>query len=309
MKTFSWFYFDFISDDGLKIIIVFYHRPFHLTFDLALLDVSIYKDEYKKSYLVTQNEQDSTFDPENFQFKISNSFLKKVSENLYNISIDETQISINLQLRSLYSNWHPALIKLYDSGEYFFNWIPFLPALEVNGIMETPSEKFNLKGRGYLDYNQGNIRLNKILKAWQWGRLFSIQGVLIFGSLIFKDSDRFQPVLIVDSSGPTYHEINSAIHLNHDHLDLPEIKEYHRLNFEEHHCFDVRKFLLSKIPSPWVWLRKIHEFIFYRLESSTWGQKINKIMANVVYKRFYVKGFNPATKLEFGGIIETIEFG
>ncbi|GAB4366571.1 MAG: hypothetical protein Kow0042_06520 [Calditrichia bacterium] len=303
---FSWFYFDLICRDDLKVVVVFYGHPFFLTFDISLLDISIYRKGKKTHYGFPVPVKDCRFQTDPINVSISKSILKETDFG-FHIDIREPGIRLKLDLSPKYSYWESEYISLFKRQNYFFNWRIPGPQLESRGFIET--EQFNLPidGIGYLDFNEGNFPLNVFVKSWVWGRIHSPSRSVVFGSLIFQDSSLYQPVWIFNESQSRFQMSAVPLCLTPDNFSFFEDIFEDRFKIQENKKFDQVLFLISKLPTNWTLFRKIHEFIFYRLDEQPWGRKFNRFLANVDYQRYWL-ALNTAADENFIGILESINF-
>ena len=304
---YSWFYFDLISESGLQIVIVFYHRPFFLTYDISICDICIY-DHFKKNHFAfTDSIQQSIFKTKPVDLKISQSKLFK-KNNDYLLQIREADFQLELELHQRYSHWQPLSVPLYEDNHDYFRWTVYAPDLRVQGTMKLNGCSTDLRGNGYLDYNEGNFPLNRTLKSWMWGRLLDGSKAILFGSLSFNNGKIYQPIFVVDDKEYRFLNSDHPISLENYSLNFSNKILDQQLFSQKIEQIDSIKFLISKFPTSWKIMRKIHEFIFYRLDNYRWGQKINAPFSNVQYYR-YLANIRDQHKNNYEGIIEQIKFG
>jgi hypothetical protein len=302
----SWHYFDFISDEGTVVVLVFYNRPFFLSFDISLLDVVIYRDGKKEHFGYPVPTPESLISFPSLPVTISNSRIMAAGEDII-ININEEKLKLNFKLQSRYKHWKPNMVPLYKSGDQFFNWQVLMPFARTTAEIDIRGEKISLIGQGYLDYNQGNIRFNHIINHWYWGRFHSPERSVVFGSLHFKNNQIYRPCFILN--GNNSHFMMERLLEPADILGLEfnyfGKKEEFRL--EKRTKIDDIRFLISKIPFGLKLLRKIHEFVFYRMDESNIGRRFSKILANVQYERTFANLYDSASE-KYSGFLEYMKF-
>jgi hypothetical protein len=303
---FTWFYFDFISEDGIQLVIVFYLRPFFLTYDIALCDICIYDQSQKNHISFSDTIQQSMFVKNPVNVRISQSTLI-CKDNGYLLQIQGRDFQLKLELNQQYLHWQPFSVPLYQDGRKYFKWIVYAPSLWVQGIMTINGHSTDLQGNGYLDSNEGNFPLNHALKSWMWGRFLGSSKAILFGSLSFDNGKIYQPVLVVDDKEYQFLKLHHPISLENNSFDLGDKILNQQIFSQKVELLDSIKFLISKLPANWKFFRKVHEFIFYRLDNYRWGQIINAPFSNVRYYR-YLAGMKDQDNIDYQGIIEQIKF-
>lgn len=303
---YSWFYFDLVSENGLKLIIVFYYHPFFLSYDISLCDVCIYQGSKKNHFGFTDHTYLSKFETHPVDIRISESRLIQKND-YFLLQIYQKSLEIELELKPRFSSWSPVLIPLFIKNTEYFNWRVYDPYLLVQGSMRMNESSIDLKGRGYLDYNEGNFLLNKYLKSWIWGRLIASNQAILFGSLDFIKRKRYQPFLIVNDNGYQLIEVESPIRLETSQLLFTHSILNHQFLLKEKMFIDSVNFLVSRISLSHLFFRKLHEFIFYRLDECEWGKKINKPLSNVHYLRSSAC-IEDNYQNKYQGIIEQMKF-
>lgn len=290
----------------MKIVTVFYHRPFFLSFDIALIDVSIYQDDTKQHFGFPVPIDDSSFEGEPLQVKTRDGNLLFI-DGKYRVVIDNANIRIDLSLTPCFGSWQPRMISLFKNQNQYFNWKVLVPQGDVEGTLRTERGTISISGKGYLDYNEGNFPLNEHLSSWYWGRLQSAESSLIFGSLNFEEGSSYHPLLWVDYDDMRFCEPEDGVFGNENSLDLSHIGIDRRLKLGEQVTFDRVNFLMSPIPVQLKFPRRVHEFVFYRLEETGWGRKINRFLANVKYERRLINA-SDVRGIQYQGLLEHITF-
>ncbi|MFZ0388877.1 MAG: hypothetical protein WAN36_00345 [Calditrichia bacterium] len=303
--NFSWFYFDLITKDGQKVIIIFYGHPFFLSFDIALCDITIYQNHQKFHLGVTCPRQNSLFSIDSLTAQIAGSELRK-QENSFLINLDDNRIKGHLSLKPVFNSITLPTISLIKEKQHFFNWRVIAPYLDVEGFIELQNEEISLKGTGYLDYNEGNFVLNSKVRSWSWGRFHGKNETVSWGSVLLLNGERKQPVFICNHQGYSYFEPSEKIETD-GAISVKNEKFNWEYQITRLSPFDNMHFLISRFPPRYTLFRKIHEFIFYRLEESKMINKFNRPLANTEYKR-YTAELSSRHSGSMKGMIETIDF-
>jgi hypothetical protein len=302
----SWHYFDFISDEGTVVVLVFYNRPFFLSFDISLLDVVIYRNGKKEHFGFPVAMPDPLIKSPSLPVNISNSRIMMVGDDII-INVNEENLKLNFKLQSRYKHWKPRVVPLYQFGDQFFNWQVLMPFARTTAEINIGEEKLSLIGEGYLDYNQGNIRFNHIINHWYWGRFHSPKRSVVFGSLHFKNNEIYRPCFILNgnNSNFTMERLLKPADILELEFNYGGKKEEYRL--EKKANIDDIRFLISKIPLRLKLLRKIHEFIFYRMDESNIGRRFLNKLANVQYERTFADLYDSASE-KYSGFLEYMKF-
>lgn len=303
---FSWFYLDLICEDDLNLVVIFYRHPFFLTFDIVLIDVSIYRKGRKQHFGFPVPTDESSFCEKPLLVETPDGSLSFVKDEC-KLVLDNQSLKMNLQLRPCFHLWEPDMISLLKNGDRFFNWKVLIPQATVEGSIKIGGEEMQLAGRGYLDYNEGNFPLNRQLSSWYWGRLHSAESSLIFGSLRSEDVSTYSPLLWINHEGAHLVEVKNGGLNDRNLLELSPIGVNNRLRIETKKTLDKVNFLISPISVQLKFPRKVHEFIFYRLEETAWGKKINRFLANVKYERHLLSAWDD-NNLQYRGLGEYIDF-
>ncbi len=301
---YSWFYIDVVTPDGLILVIVFYGRPFFLSFDISLLDISVYHDGEKSHFGFTQPLAESHFQTKPVEVEISGGRLTERADRFF-VALNKQEISLDLVLAPLFQNVSCPSTPLFKSNNEYFNWKVFLPKAIVSGSLEMNGRKIKINGEGYLDFNEGNFPLNKRLKKWYWGRIYSPENAVIWGSLLFNDGSLVQPLLKASHAGVNLKMSDVWFRDENGAIEIPG--ESGKLKLHENLQFDRVPFLISRLPENWKFFRKIHEFVFYRLDESRWGRKLSHPLANVHYERSRITMKGEQDK-NYSGLLEYIRF-
>lgn len=304
--TSSWYYFDFISDEGTVVVLIFYIRPFFLSFDISLLDVVIYRDGKKEHFGFPVPIPEPVVSSPSLPVSISASRIIAVGDDIH-INVNEENLQLNFELRCRYLHWKPREVSLYQSGDQFFKWQVLMPFARTTAEMNIGGEKLSLIGEGYLDYNQGNIQFNHIINHWYWGRFHSPERSVIFGSLHFKNNEIYRPCFILNSNNShfTMERLLKPVDILGLEFNYSGKKEEYRL--EKKANIDYIRFLISKIPLRLKLLRKIHEFVFYRMDESDIGRWFLNKLANVQYERTFADLYDSASE-KYSGFLEYMKF-
>ncbi len=304
-ETNAWFYCDLMTDD-LVMVLVFYRRPFFLTFDIGLLDVSIYRNGKRSHFGFTAPLKELVFETDPVQVHLARSSLLQDGDNI-RVQINEKELTLDLTFQPLVERYQPREMVLFNEADTRFTWKVFLPASRVSGLLRLEGREIPLQGEGYLDFNACNRPFNRFTRYWSWGRFHSPEKTIVVGSVSYRNGQVIAPLLKVTSAGAEMEMVPGEVLFRKNALQIPVNGGARNFPIHERETIDQIRFLISRIPSGWRFPRKLHEFLFYRLDERDWGKKLTRYLANVDYRREKVSIYDHENRI-YQGIIEQMRF-
>jgi hypothetical protein len=197
--AFEWWYFDVKLIDGSTLVMVFSTKP--------LLE---HKGKLNPGVSLTitypNGQRISKFSrfPSNQFFASTDTCDVHIGSNWiqgdlhrYNLHIHLDNLIVNLTFYRLVSPWRPGTGKIYfGDDKHYFAWLLPIPYGKVKGSLSNYGQIQYLRGTGYHDHNWGNIRLDKVLNRWIWGRAHIGIYTLIFAEQIAAKAYDFQQIPI-----------------------------------------------------------------------------------------------------------------
>jgi len=115
----------------------------------------------------------------------------------YQIHIDLDDLIADLTLFGLVPPWRPGTGKVYfEDTQHYFAWLLPIPHGILEGSVTYNGQVQYVKGTCYHDHNWGNIKLNKVMNSWIWGRTHIGTYTLIFVEQIAAKRYGFQRIPI-----------------------------------------------------------------------------------------------------------------
>jgi predicted secreted hydrolase len=183
---FEWWYFDASFSDGSTAVIVFFTKGIinpsgpvnprvSITItrpDGKIITAEVVSDEFHAS----KDECD---------VRIGNSSVKGDLRN-YRLRFESEDISADLRFESLVPPWRPGAGKTYYSKDFddYFAWLPAVPYARVDGALRYEGKNRRVSGTGYHDHNWGNVKLNRVMTQWYWGRARIGEYTVIFSRML-----------------------------------------------------------------------------------------------------------------------------
>ena len=199
-NSFEWWYFDASLDDGSTAVIVFSTKSIltpagrpdpQVSITITLKDgTEISASGNPKDDLgnIIFNASEKACD-----VSIGKSWVKSSPENLdrYELHFEGTETSgesviADLILESEAPAWRPGTGKMYfdDNRKKYFAWLAAVPYANVRGSIEFKGTAKKVSGSGYHDHNWGNLKLDKVIKQWYWGRARVGEYTMIFSQIL-----------------------------------------------------------------------------------------------------------------------------
>jgi len=172
--TYEWWYFDAHLDDGAKLVVTFFTKPFTdigkplapmIRIDLDMADGTSYNtiknwkpDEYKAAI----DHCDVQIGDNEFSGDLHTYRIKAAVDN----------VTVDVTLTGEVPSWRPETGFMYfgDKDEHEFNWLPSVPQGRVTGTYSVAGDTHPAEGVGYHDHNWGNSAINSLINHWYWAR-------------------------------------------------------------------------------------------------------------------------------------------
>lgn len=168
---YEWWYFDSHLDDGSKLVVVFYSKPFTAAYGPLAPQINIDLDlPDGRSF-----QKLLTFDPD--QFKASTDGCDvRIGDNAfsgdlhtYRIRATIEGISVDIELVGHVPPWRPATGHMYF-GDKLFAWLPAVPQGAVTATYTVDGKASRTTGIGYHDHNWGDALMPELMHDWYWAR-------------------------------------------------------------------------------------------------------------------------------------------
>jgi hypothetical protein len=168
-KSFEWWYFDALMEDGTAVVIVFSdnfsgdHKR-HVSLELTAPDG-------KHQTSNTTYDEMGVFAKDHTFVKIGEStFQGDLDTYSINVSTDNPQhLGVDLVLKRRLPSFRAATGQL-ASGPAYFAWLNAVPGGKVTGTITIGGKAMAASGEGYHDHNWGNVPISDLLGRWWWGR-------------------------------------------------------------------------------------------------------------------------------------------
>ncbi len=261
MIPFEWYYFDVHDDQGYDMVFTLHTRPFMSVFEISIFDIFIYRDNkplHHYFFVRPFNEMKYSDNPFLIEYDEKN-YIKKINDEI-EVRFADPKIDLHFKFQNLLPKQEAIRVALHPPGdaEKYFIWILFAPRCTATGKITCRNETLEVTGRGYHDYNSGNINLKKKLSYWHWAKFFNGDFLQIFGHVILKSG--FQRMIFVRAD-------NKSIRLDENPQRdksgsiLKIESRIGSLKFKAHktHPIDDLRFYVSVFPKPLLILAKIRE--------------------------------------------------
>ncbi|PLS30629.1 Hydroxyneurosporene synthase (CrtC) [Bifidobacterium margollesii] len=172
--AYEWWYFDFMMDDGTKVVIHFHTKPVRKCgkkgytpspgMAVYLPDGTKYEDEplYKADEIAMATDRcDVRMGPHTVQGDLST----------YEIHYEPVNgIGADLTLTSMSSPWRPGNA-YFDFGDgRYFTWLCVVPKGRVTGTIQYEGKTHRVNGYGYHDHQWCTVDHVTAFNHWFWGR-------------------------------------------------------------------------------------------------------------------------------------------
>ncbi|GEM_PF-342523 len=186
--SFEWWYFDFTLSDSSTVVIVFSTKDIlkpsgkpdpQVSISITTPDGKRISDSDKPGFAKFSALKDRCY------VRIGKS---SVSGDLqtYRLIYDHGGIYAELKMVSRAPPWRPGDGKMYFDAKRtkYFAWLPALPYGDVRGRIGFNGEIHEVSGTAYHDHNWGNVRLDRVMTQWYWGRAHIGDYTTIFSQIL-----------------------------------------------------------------------------------------------------------------------------
>ncbi len=184
---FEWWYFDGELEDGSKIAITFFTKPYtnvphsvapYIKFNLSNPDG-------------TELAKILTFKPEEFKASKEhcdvhigkNSFTGDL--NTYNIHVEFEDFLYDIELKNALHAWRPET-GFYTFGTDYLAWVVSVPQGTITARITQNGKQRTVQGHGYHDHNWGLVPMGELIHHWYWGRA-QVGPYLVIASTIYGE--------------------------------------------------------------------------------------------------------------------------
>lgn len=171
--TYEWWYFDSHLDDGSKIVIVFYTKPFtQIKKGLSpFISINIDRPDgtsIKKAYYGKVEE--FTASDKKCDVVIGKNYFRGNLKN-YEIHFEDEELTIDAKIQRTTESWRPNTghFMYGDAGDYFA-WLIPVPKGKTEITYKYKGKTFKLQGSCYHDHNFGNRHMVELINHWYWSR-------------------------------------------------------------------------------------------------------------------------------------------
>jgi len=173
--TYEWWYFDSILNDGSKLVIAFYTKPFtepdgplkpFVSIQLDRADgLSLDKEFHVKSlaeFSAAKERCNVRIGPNTFAGDL----------HTYTIHAELESITADVTITGQVPSWRPetGVIEYGEKREQFLAWLPSVPQGAVDAAITIDGQTTTYTGIGYHDHNWGNTPMPTLVNHWYWGR-------------------------------------------------------------------------------------------------------------------------------------------
>ncbi|NOY09327.1 MAG: carotenoid 1,2-hydratase [Spirochaetes bacterium] len=187
-NSFEWWYFDFSFSDGTTAVMVFSTKNILNPGGQPDPQVSIVitsPEGRKISVSDTPGYNNFYSSKTACNVRIGRSSVEGNLNN-YTLHFEYKGIQADLSLKAEAPAWRPGSGKMYLDKDHkkYFAWLPAVPYGTVTGTITYDGTAKKVSGTGYHDHNWGNVKLDKILTQWYWGRMHIDDYTLIFSRML-----------------------------------------------------------------------------------------------------------------------------
>ncbi len=172
--AYEWWYFDFIMDDGTKVVIHFHTKPVtqgpspvalpQPGIKITLPDGTEYEDEERLTADVLRfgkGKCDVTFGPHHVTGDLREYLLHFEPVN---------GVGADLKLTSTSKSWRPGTAFHEFGEEQYFTWLCAVPRGRVTGTLTFNGKTVEIAGYGYHDHQWSNVAPLTAFNHWYWCR-------------------------------------------------------------------------------------------------------------------------------------------
>ena len=289
---FEWYYFDIHTNDGFDLVFTLHTKPFSSVFDIAIWDVFLYKEnEPHFHHFLVRPQIEAIVHKNHLEIEADDlNYLRKTTDTIQ-FSVQDGSVELSMSMRNKQAGINPIETELlpdWDNGK-FFKWIVLAPDCECEGSISFKGEKIDLRGRGYHDYNCGNITLNKVLKSWFWGKYYHKDVINIYGSILAKSGNKKELFLQVTENENILDEEVERID-DQKELCIKSTQTAFLYKIHKEYIVDDILFYMSTMPKYLLPFAKIRELLAHLFLTKSQLSIMKKLFTNVRYTRHRSEG-------------------
>ncbi len=172
LREYEWWYFDTELEDGSKLVITFFTKPYvNFTAGLfPLVDFNLTRPNGENVVRLGMKFEPSEFSAskEHCDVRIGKNYFTGELHD-YKIHVEFEDFVCDVSLTNALVSWRPQTgIRYY--GDKQFNWVVAVPNGKTVVNINNAGKKETLNGIGYHDHNWGDEELSKLIHHWYWGR-------------------------------------------------------------------------------------------------------------------------------------------
>ena len=212
--AYEWWYFDFMMDDGVKVVIHFHTKPVRKCKKKGYVPspgMAVYLPDgtqYEDEPLYTAN--DISLADDHCDVKMGP---HTVSGDLktYKIHYErgEKWLGADLTLTSLSKPWRPGNAYFDFGNDEYFTWLCVVPKGKAEGIIEYGGQKHHVTGFGYHDHQWCTCDHVTSFNNWFWGRQSLAEHTLLNFYIVTSKRYNYQKIaltVIEDKDGKVIFE-------------------------------------------------------------------------------------------------------
>ncbi len=212
--AYEWWYFDFMMDDGVKVVIHFHTKPVRKCKKKGYVPspgMAVYLPDgtqYEDEPLYTAN--DISLADDHCDVKMGP---HTVSGDLktYKIHYErgEKGLGADLTPTSLSKPWRPGNAYFDFGNDEYFTWLCVVPKGKVEGIIEYGGQKHHVTGFGYHDHQWCTCDHVTSFNNWFWGRQSLAEHTLLNFYIVTSKRYNYQKIaltVIEDKDGKVIFE-------------------------------------------------------------------------------------------------------
>jgi len=201
--TYEWWYFDSHLEDGSKMVVIFYTKPFtDIKSGLTpFISIDIDKPDgttIKKSYYGKVDEFSAS--EKKCDVKIGKNYFRGDLKN-YDIHFEDSELTIDVKIQRTTESWRPKTGHfMYGNEGKYFAWLVPVPKGEADITYTYKGKTISSKASCYHDHNFGNEHMLKLINHWYWSRAEIGPYNLIAAELISDKEFDSEPVVVFNIS-------------------------------------------------------------------------------------------------------------
>ncbi len=285
MHKWQWYYFDAHTSDGYDLIVILHDRPFMSWFPIIIFDIRLYyQNKIKFHHYLTFPQANLRFEQEPFAVQCNSETYIQQSDDQFFLKAHDARIHLELTFTNLLPNQKTINKEIRLESQNTFFWHIIAPFCSVDGIIRWQGEIIQIKGKGYHDSNSGHGPIRQLIKAWEWGKLYTEDTLYIVSRILNVNAKEIHWALICNENECL---VDDSINL-YNKGNLAELI----FSGQTHHFVQQRNLQLEKIfffvPSyqkSVKWVEKLREAVLAIIPERNGFIWLRKRFANTEYER------------------------